>query len=78
MDEAGLIVYSRICGRTLARAHARAGDPIAIAGYIGASDRFPRALTEFGVAYADQAEEDYRRFRAAIVDGRLPGTIKGS
>jgi uncharacterized protein (DUF2252 family) len=76
MDEAGLVVYSRICGRTLARAHARAGDAISIAGYIGASDRFARALTEFGVAYASQAEEDYRRFCAAIEDGRLPGKVK--
>jgi uncharacterized protein (DUF2252 family) len=76
MDAPGLLVYARICGRTLARAHARAGDAIAIAGYVGASDRFARTLAEFGAAYADQAEEDFRRFREAIRDGRLPCAVE--
>ena len=58
--------YASICGWTLARAHARSGDPAAIAGYLGKSDRFDRAIGDFSVAYADQNERDYDAFTTAI------------
>jgi uncharacterized protein (DUF2252 family) len=67
----GLTVYARACGWTLARAHARSGDPIAIAAYLGGSDRFDRAITEFSERYADQNELDYEAFVKAIRSGRL-------
>jgi uncharacterized protein (DUF2252 family) len=63
--------YAGICGWTLARAHARSGDPIAIARYLGASDQFDRSLTDFAQRYADQNELDYEAFAKAIRSGRL-------
>jgi uncharacterized protein (DUF2252 family) len=68
---AGLAVYARACGWTLARAHARSGDPIAVAAYLGRSDRFDRALAEFGAAYADLNELDHRALARAVADGRV-------
>jgi len=68
----GLELYADFCGRTLARAHARSGDAVAISAYLGSGDAFDRALEEFAGAYADQAEADHTRFLAAIDDGRLP------
>jgi len=67
----GATLYSRICGATLARAHARWGDRIAIASYLGRSDAFDRAIADFSVAYADQTERDYAAFSAAVDSGRL-------
>jgi len=67
----GLTFYARQCGWTLARAHARSGDPIAISAYLGKSDRFDQAMTDFAGRYADQNERDYEAFRAAIKSGRL-------
>jgi uncharacterized protein (DUF2252 family) len=67
----GATVYSRICGATLARAHARWGDRIAIASYLGKSDAFDQAIADFAAAYADQNERDYRAFTAAVNSGRL-------
>ena len=67
----GAIVYSRFCGATLARAHARWGDRIAIASYLGQGDLFDRAIAEFSAAYADQNERDYEAFAAAVGSGRL-------
>jgi uncharacterized protein (DUF2252 family) len=67
----GATLYSRICGATLARAHARWGDRIAIASYLGAGDVFDRAVADFSAAYADQNERDYQAFVAAINSGRL-------
>jgi hypothetical protein len=67
----GLVVYGLLCGRTLARAHARSGDRIAIAAYLGGGDRFDRALLEFAMSYADQNERDYRRLAAAVDSGRI-------
>jgi uncharacterized protein (DUF2252 family) len=64
-------LYSRLCGATLARAHARWGDRIAIASYLGKSDQFDRAMADFAVAYADQNERDYAAFAAAVKAGRL-------
>jgi len=66
----GLKVYARLCGWTLARAHARSGDRIAIAAYLGGSDKFARAITEFAETYADQNERDYAALQAAVKDGR--------
>jgi uncharacterized protein (DUF2252 family) len=63
--------YARLCGWTLARAHARSGDPVAIAGYLGSSDTFDQALTEFAERYADQNERDYKAFLEMIRSGRL-------
>jgi thiamine pyrophosphokinase len=61
-----------MCGWTLSRAHARSGDSVAIAGYLGHKDRFDRALAEFAATYADQNERDHRAFVAAIDAGELP------
>jgi len=66
-----LALYGGICGQTLARAHARSGDPIAISAYLGKKDRFDRSITNFAERYADQNEEDYQAFAEAIRDGRL-------
>ena len=67
----GLRLYGELCGLTLARAHARSGDEIAIASYLGASDVFENAIGDFAVAYADQNERDFKAFTAAIASGRL-------
>jgi uncharacterized protein (DUF2252 family) len=67
----GLALYAGICGWTLARAHARSGDPVAIAEYLGDSDAFDKSITDFSERYADQNERDYARFVKAIRSGRL-------
>jgi uncharacterized protein (DUF2252 family) len=67
----GMRMYGRLCGWTLARAHARSGDRIAIAAYLGASDTFDQAITEFSVAYADQNEKDHDALVAAAASGRI-------
>ena len=67
----GLTAYARTCGWTLARAHARSGQPIAIAEYLGDSDRFDQSVTDFSMRYADQNEQDYQQFVNAIRSGRL-------
>ena len=66
-----LAFYARICGQTLARAHARSGDPIAIAAYLGKKDRFDQSITDFSERYADQNDRDYRAFTNAIRSGQL-------
>ena len=66
----GMDAYARICGWTLARAHARSGDRIAIAAYLGRSDAFDQAISEFAETYADQNERDYATFQHAIAQGR--------
>ena len=66
-----LSFYARICGWTLARAHARSGDPIAIATYLGDDGQFDRSITDFAERYADQNERDYQGFADAIRSGRL-------
>ncbi len=71
MKPAGVLAYARICGWALARAHARSGNPAAIAAYLGTSGRFERAMLEFSDAYADQTEQDYAALRAAIDGGRI-------
>ncbi len=67
----GLEFYGRLCGWTLARAHARSGDAVAMAAYLGKNDRFDVAMTDFSERYADQNERDYEAFLAAIESGRL-------
>jgi uncharacterized protein (DUF2252 family) len=63
--------YARVCGWTLARAHARSGDPIAIGAYLGKSDKFDHSITDFSERYADQNEHDYQAFSDAVRSGRL-------
>ena len=67
----GMSAYGKLCGWTLARAHARSGDRIAIAAYLGNGDRFDRALVEFCKAYADQNDRDYQALKNAVDSGRL-------
>jgi uncharacterized protein (DUF2252 family) len=68
---AGLNAYSALCGWTLARAHARSGDPVAIAAYLGTSDSFDRAIVSFSQAYADQSERDHAILRLAVDSGAI-------
>ena len=67
----GMATYGRLCGWTLARAHARSGDRVAIAAYLGNGDSFDRAILEFSEAYADQNERDYKALTDAVKSGRL-------
>jgi uncharacterized protein (DUF2252 family) len=69
-----MMAYGHLCGWTLAKAHARSGDPIAIAGYLGSGTSFDRALATFAETYADQNERDFAAFRDAIDEGRLSAT----
>jgi len=71
MAPVGLSFYAGICGWTLARAHARSGDPVAIAAYLGDDDGFDRSIADFSERYADQNELDYQAFAKAIRSGRL-------
>jgi uncharacterized protein (DUF2252 family) len=66
-----MYAYGQLCGWTLARAHARSGDRIAIAAYMGGSDVFDQAITQFSAAYADQNERDYQSLLAAVASGRI-------
>ena len=70
-------LYAQLCGAILARAHARSGDRIAIAGYLGGGDTFDRAIAEFAAAYADQNEDDYRALKRAADDGRITVESEG-
>jgi uncharacterized protein (DUF2252 family) len=67
----GMLMYGELCGWTLARAHARSGDRVAIASYLGGSDVFDRAVADFAVAYADQNERDYDALGKAVASGRI-------
>jgi uncharacterized protein (DUF2252 family) len=71
LQPASAILYSRICAATLARAHARWGDRIAIASYLGKGDNFDRAIADFSAAYADQNERDHEALLTAIRSGRI-------
>jgi uncharacterized protein (DUF2252 family) len=66
-----LVAYAEICGWTLARAHARSGDRVAIAGYLGSKDSFDKALVDFAEAYAEQNERDYGALAAAVKEGKV-------
>ncbi|MEU3572490.1 DUF2252 domain-containing protein [Kitasatospora sp. NPDC036755] len=70
----GLRSYADLCGRTLARAHARTGDRLAIAGYLGRADTFVEAVADFALRYADRTAADHGDLVAAIADGRLAAT----
>jgi hypothetical protein len=71
MVPSGMVAYGRLCGWTLARAHARSGDRVAIASYLGGGDVFDRALLEFAVHYAEQNQRDYAELEAAVASGRV-------
>ncbi len=71
MEPAGLTRYAKLCGTTLARAHARSGDAVAISAYLGSSDSFDRALAAFAETYADQNERDYAALQNAVAEGRV-------
>ena len=66
-----MTMYARVCATELARAHARSGDAIAIASYLGSSDRFDRAMAEFAESYADQNERDYKTLTDAVTTGQI-------
>jgi hypothetical protein len=71
MAPAGMAAYGKLCGWTLARAHARSGDRIAIAAYLGKGESFDRALVEFSKAYADQNDRDYQALKNAVDSGTI-------
>ena len=75
LDASGLEAYARICGWTLARAHARSGDRIAIAAYLGSGDVFDRAMASFAETYADQNERDYDALQGAVASGRVAARL---
>lgn len=72
MLPSGFEVYARLCGTTLARAHARSGDRVTIAAYLGKSDSFEHAMASFGREYADLNDRDHAALRGGIADGRVP------
>jgi uncharacterized protein (DUF2252 family) len=71
MGPDGMKIYGEMCGWTLARAHARSGDRIGIAAYLGAGEVFDRAIAAFSAAYADQNEHDYEALVTAVAEGRI-------
>ncbi len=71
MQPSGMQIYGEVCAWTLARAHARSGDSVGIAAYLGGADVFDLAITEFAAAYADQNERDYQAFATAAATGRI-------
>jgi hypothetical protein len=71
MDERALSVYGQLCSATLAHAHARSGDRIAIAAYLGSSDVFDRAILSFAETYAEQNGRDYKTLAEAVATGRV-------
>jgi uncharacterized protein (DUF2252 family) len=75
MDARGLMMYAELCGWTLARAHARSGDSVALASYLGGSDAFDRAMADFAEAYADQNETDHAELRRAIDSQAIVATV---
>ena len=70
----GMAVYAQVCGWTLARAHARSGDRVAIGAYLGKTDIFDEAIADFSAAYADQNDKDHALLRHAIDDGGITAT----
>jgi sugar/nucleoside kinase (ribokinase family) len=71
MDPTVMTFYAEACGGELARAHARAGDPVAIASYLGTNDVFDRSLALFAESYADQNERDFDTLTKAVKDGTI-------
>jgi uncharacterized protein (DUF2252 family) len=76
MRPEGMTLYARLCGWTLARAHARSGDRIALAAYLGGSAKFDNAIADFAETYADQNERDYASFQAAVKDGKAQAIME--
>ena len=74
MIPSGMKVYARLCGWTLARAHARSGDRVALAAYLGGSAKFDNAIADFAETYADQNELDHAALQAAVKDGKTTAT----
>ncbi len=66
-----MVQFAQWCGHTLARAHARSGEPAVISGYLGKSDIFDRAIAAFSVAYANQTERDHAELERVLRSGRL-------
>ena len=71
MGALGMEFYARQCGWRLARAHARSGDPVTLAAYLGTGDKFDRSITDFAERYAVQNQLDYDAFAAAVRSGRV-------
>jgi hypothetical protein len=71
MQPAGMLVYARLCAWTLARAHARSGDRVGIAAYLGGKDTFDQAIADFASTYAEQNDRDYAALAAAAESGRV-------
>jgi uncharacterized protein (DUF2252 family) len=71
MNARTMALYAKLCGETLARAHARSGDAVAISSYLGSSNTFDRAIAAFAEAYADQNDKDYEALKAAADSGRI-------
>jgi hypothetical protein len=76
MSESGLLAYTRACGWSLARAHARSGDRLAIAAYLGAGAKFDQAIARFSRAYADQTELDHQRLADAVATGEIAAEFR--
>jgi hypothetical protein len=76
MIPSGMKVYARMCGWTLARAHARSGDRVALATYLGGSGKFDQAIADFAETYADQNERDYAALQVAVKEGRAEATTE--
>ena len=74
MIPSGMAAYAQMCGWSLARAHARSGDRIALASYLGGSDTFDQAIADFAEKYADQNDRDYAALQTAVKDGRVQTT----
>jgi uncharacterized protein (DUF2252 family) len=75
LTPAGLAYYAGVCGKTLARAHARSGDRVKIAAYLGRNDRFDNAIADFAETYADQTERDYRVLVDAVKSGKVEAQV---
>jgi hypothetical protein len=71
-----MMLFAEWCGWTLARAHARSGEPAVITGYLGDSDTFDAAIADFSVAYAEQSEKDHETVTKAVRAGRLKAVIE--
>ena len=71
-----MMQYAELCGWTLARAHARCGEPAKISGYLGKSDKFDEAVADFSIAYADQSERDHKVLMKAVKDGGLKAVVE--
>jgi hypothetical protein len=77
-DARGLTLYGQLCGAALARAHAKAGQAARIAGYLGTSEAFDDAVSQYSLVYADQVERDYATFQAAARKGEIATETSGS